>query len=188
LRNEGRLVMKRHAWCLLLCILLPLQVTAKESAYLIGAPDLLEISVWGEQNLSRQVTVRMDGFISLPLIGDIEAAGKTPTQLKSDLESGLSRFIKDPHCAVIVLEPRSKRYYVQGQVSHPGQFTLDQMLNLTQVIPIAGGFTQWADEGNIVILRTEGDVKQRIKVDYKRILKGKDEDVPIKPGDTIIVP
>jgi protein involved in polysaccharide export with SLBB domain len=62
------------------------------------------------------------------------------------------------------------------------------MLNITQVIPIAGGFTQWADEGNIVILRTEGDMRQRIKVDYKRILKGKDEDVPIKPGDTIIVP
>lgn len=188
MRNERKLVMKRHTWCLLLCILIPLHVTANEPAYLIGISDLLEISVWGEQNLSRQVTVRMDGFISLPLIGDIEAAGKTPPQLKSDLESGLSRFIRDPHCAVIVLDPRSKRYYVQGQVSHPGQFTLDQSLSLTQVIPIAGGFTQWADEGNIVILRTEGDKEQRIEVNYKKIIKGKAEDVPIKPGDTIIVP
>ena len=180
--------MKRHVWCLLLCLLVPLYVWANDSAYLIGPSDLLEISVWGEQNLSRQVTVRLDGFISLPLIGDIEAAGKTPTQLKSDLEAGLSRFIKDPHCAVIVLDPRSKRYYVQGQVTHPGQFTLDQVLNLTQVIPIAGGFTQWADEGNIVILRTNGDKEKRIEVDYRKILKGKAEDVPIKPGDTIIVP
>jgi polysaccharide biosynthesis/export protein len=180
--------MKRQAWCLLLYILLPLSVTAQESAYLVGASDVLEISVWGEQNLSRQVTVRTDGFISLPLIGDIEAAGKTPPQLKFELESKLSRFIKDPRCAVIIIDPKSKRYYVQGQVTHPGQFTLDQSLSLTQVIPIAGGFTQWADEGNIVILRTVGDKRQRINVDYKKILKGKVEDVPIKPGDTIIVP
>ena len=180
--------MKRHIWCLLLCMLMPLSMTAQESNYLIGASDLLEISVWGEQNLSRQVTVRTDGFISLPLIGDIEAAGKTPPKLKSDLESGLSKYIKDPRCAVIVLEPRSKRYYVQGEVTRPGQYTLDQQLSLTQIIPIAGGFTQFADKGSIVIIRIEGEKKIRMEVNYKKILKGKNEDVPIKPGDTIIVP
>ena len=180
--------MKRHLWCLLLCIVMPIDLSAQESLYLIGASDQLEISVWGEQNLSRQVTVRIDGYISLPLVGDIEAAGKTPPQLKAELESKLSKYIKDPHCAVIILEPRSKRYYIQGQVTHPGQYTLDQDLSLSQVIPIAGGFTQWADQGGIVILRTVGDKKERIKIDYKKILKGSTEDVPIKPGDTIIVP
>jgi len=180
--------MKRRVVCLSLWVLMPLCVMALESAYLIGASDLLEISVWGEQNLSRQVSVRTDGFISLPLVGDIEAAGKTPAQLKADLESGLSKFVKDPRCAIIVLEPRSKRYYVQGQVARPGQYTLDQQLTLTQVIPIAGGFTEFADEDDIVILRGEGEQKVRLEIDFNRIIKGKAEDVPIKPGDTIIVP
>jgi polysaccharide export outer membrane protein len=161
---------------------------AQEPPYLIGASDLLEISVWGEENLSRQVTVRSDGFISLPLVGDVRTAGRTPSQLKEDLESRLSQYIKDPRCAVIVLEPRSKRYYVQGQVAQPGQFTLDKVLTLTQVIPIAGGFTEWAVDDSFVILREEGDKKIRMEVDFSRIIKGKAEDVPIKPGDTIIVP
>ncbi|MCU0576527.1 MAG: polysaccharide biosynthesis/export family protein [Desulfobacterota bacterium] len=87
--------MKRRVVCLSLWVLMPLCVMALESAYLIGASDLLEISVWGEQNLSRQVSVRTDGFISLPLVGDIEAAGKTPPQLKADLEARLSKFVKD---------------------------------------------------------------------------------------------
>ncbi|HPI93875.1 MAG TPA: polysaccharide biosynthesis/export family protein [Deltaproteobacteria bacterium] len=180
--------MKRHVVCLFLFVFLPVGVMALESTYQIGASDLLEISVWGEQNLSRQVTVRSDGFISLPLVGDVEAVGKTPPQLKADLESRLSKFIKDPRCAIIVLEPRSKRYFVQGQVTRPGQYTLDQELMLTQVIPIAGGFTEFADESNVVILRGEGDKKIRMEIDYSRIVKGKAEDVPIKPGDTIIVP
>ena len=180
--------MKRHVVCLFLFVFLPVSLMALESSYLIGASDLLEISVWGEETLSRQVTVRSDGFISLPLVGDVETAGRTPSQLKTDLESRLSKFIKDPRCAVIVLEPRSKRYYVQGQVAQPGQFTLDKELTLTQIIPIAGGFTEWADEDNIVILREEGEKKIRMEVDFSRIIKGKAEDVPIKPGDTIIIP
>lgn len=180
--------MKRHVWCLFLFLLLPFYTYAQESTYLIGASDLLEISVWGEQNLSRQVTVRSDGFISLPLVGDIEASGKTPPKLKSELEARLSKYIKDPRCAIIVLEPRSKRYYVQGEVTRPGQYTLDQELYLTQIIPIAGGFTQFADKGSIIIIRTEGEKKIRMEIDFKKIVNGKTEDVPIKPGDTIIIP
>ncbi|MCK7488804.1 MAG: SLBB domain-containing protein [Anaerotruncus sp.] len=114
--------------------------------------------------------------------------GKTPPKLKSELESRLSKYIKDPRCAIIVLEPRSKRYYVQGEVTRPGQYTLDQELYLTQIIPIAGGFTQFADKGSIIIIRAEGEKKIRMEIDYKKILKGKNEDVPIKPGDTIIIP
>jgi polysaccharide export outer membrane protein len=168
--------------------MVPPIISAQEARYSIGASDLLEISVWGEHNLTRQVTVMNDGFISRPLAGDILAAGKTPPQLKKDIETILTKYIKDPRCAVIVIEPRSKRFYIQGQVIRPGQYTLDQELYLTQVIPIAGGFTEWADQGNIVILRIEGDKKTRLYVDYKKILKGKIEDLPIKPGDTIIVP
>jgi polysaccharide biosynthesis/export protein len=183
--------LKKYIICLAVGILLPLSAIAaavQDSGYLIGIPDLLEISVWGEQNISRQVTVRNDGLISLPLAGDIQAAGKTPAQVKKEIETVLSKFIKDPRCAVIVLEPRSKRYYIQGQVMHQGQFTLDKDLYLTQVIPIAGGFTDFADKGSIIIIRIEGDKRKRIKVDYDRILKGKDDDMLVKPGDNIIVP
>jgi polysaccharide export outer membrane protein len=180
--------MKKRTLLLLVLIMVPPIIRAQEASYSIGASDLLEISVWGEQNLTRQVTVRNDGFISLPLAGDILAAGKTPPQLKKDIETILTKYIKDPRCAVIVIEPRSKRFYIQGQVTRPGQYTLDQDLYLTQVIPLAGGFTEWADQGDIVILRIEGDKKTRLYVDYKKILKGKVEDILIKPGDTIIVP
>ena len=181
--------MKKYVLCFSLWMIFPLSLwAAQEASYSIGASDLLEISVWGEQNLSRQVTVRSDGFISLPLAGDILAAGKTPPQLKKDIEGMLTKYIKDPRCAVIVIEPRSKRFYIQGQVVRPGQFTLDQDLSLTQVVPLAGGFTEWADAGAIVILRVDGDKKKRIKVDYDKILKGKSDDIPIRPGDTIIVP
>lgn len=182
--------MKRRATPLVvfLCVFFAISVQAAGPAYVIGPSDLLEISVWGEQNLSRQIAVRNDGFISLPLVGDIAVAGKTTSQVKEELEAGLARYIKDPRCAVIVLEQRSKRYYVQGQVARPGQYTLDQNLTLTQVIAVAGGFTQWADEGGIVILRGDGEAKERMEVDFSRIVKGKAHDIPILPGDTIIVP
>jgi polysaccharide export outer membrane protein len=180
---------KRYLLCLIVGILFPLCVAAADdSGYLIGISDLLEISVWGEQNISRQVTVRNDGFISLPLVGEVQVAGKTPAQVKKDIETVLTKFIKDPRCAVIIIEPRSKRYYVQGQVMHPGQFTLDKDLYLTQVIPISGGFTDFADKDSIIIIRIEGDKKKRMKIDYDRILKGKDDDIMIRPGDNIIVP
>lgn len=157
-------------------------------AYIIGPSDVLDISVWGEAALSRQVTVRTDGFISLPLVGDIAAVGKSPAQLQKNIENSLMKFIKDPHCAVIVIEPRSKRFYVQGQVSHPGFFLLDQDMNLTQAISLAGGFTQWADSNNIVILRTVDGKQMRLKADYGRILKGKDRNIAVRAGDTIIIP
>jgi len=157
-------------------------------AYIIGPSDALEISVWGEPTLSRQVTVRTDGFISLPLVGDVAAVGKSPAQLQKHIENSLMKFIKDPHCAVIVIEARSKRFYVQGQVSRPGFFLLDQDMNLTQAISLAGGFTQWADSNNIVILRTVDGKQMRLKADYGRILKGKDKNIAVRAGDTIIIP
>jgi len=117
----------------------PAPAAVQERPYLIGPSDVLDISVWGEAALSRQVTVRTDGFISLPLVGDIAAVGKSPSQLQKGIENSLMKFIKDPHCAVIVVEPRSKRFYVEGQVVRPGFFLLDQDMNLTQAISLAGG-------------------------------------------------
>jgi len=168
--------------------MIPIDASALDADYLIGASDLLDISVWGEENLSRQVTVRTDGYVSLPLVGDIQAAEKTPAKLQKDIQAVLEKFIKDPHCAVIVMEPRSKRFYIEGQVNAPGEYILDRDMYLTQVIPRAGGFTEWADKGDIVILRYKDGEQIRLEVNYKKIIKGKQQDVSIIPGDTIIVP
>lgn len=171
---------------LLLCI--TMAVYATEAAYEIGSSDILEISVWGEEGLSRQVTVRSDGYISLPLIGDVYASGKTPPVLQKDIESILLKYIKDPHCAVIVIEPSSKRFFVEGQVNQPGQFLVDREMYLTHVISLAGGFTEWANRSSIIVLRYAQGKQIRLEVDYMKIVKGKLKDIPIQPGDTIIVP
>lgn len=169
-------------------ILIPLALMAQEASYLIGPSDQLEISVWGEDNLSRQVTVRSDGYISLPLAGDLQATDKTPPQLQKEIETILAKYIKEPHCAVIIREPRSKRFYVQGQVNTPGEYILDRAMTITQVITRAGGFNQWADTGSIVVLRNEKNEQKRIQVNYAKVLKGKSENIFIQPGDTVIVP
>ena len=179
--------MKRFLF-VLVGILVPLVVSAQEKQYLIGESDLLEVSVWGEETLSRQVTVRSDGYISLPLAGDLKAADKTPSQQQGDIESAIAKYVKEPHCAVIVLEPRSKRVYVEGQVNQPGEYILDRGMVITQVISRAGGFNEWADTDDIVILRREKGEQIRIKVDYPKIVKGKHENISVHPGDTIIVP
>jgi polysaccharide export outer membrane protein len=161
---------------------------AANTNYIIGESDSLEVSIWGEPALSRQVTVRPDGLISLPLIGEVKAYGKTPIELQGTIEQALSKYVKDPKCVVIVLEPKSKQIYVDGKVVNPGQFVLDKDIYLSQVISLAGGFTEWADKGSITILRTEGGKRSPIKADYNKIIKGKIPDIKLMPGDTIVVP
>jgi polysaccharide export outer membrane protein len=171
---------------LFLC--LPFVLIAADSNYIIGESDSLDISIWGEQTLSRQVNVRPDGLISIPLIGEVKADGKTPVELQIEIQQALSKFIKDPKCVVIVLEPKSKQVYVDGQVINPGQFILDKDIYFSQIISLAGGFTEWASKGSIIILRTEGDKRVPIKADYNKIVKGKKPDIKLMPGDTIVVP
>ena len=172
----------------ILLFLVPTGLYAQKESYVIGPSDVLEITVWGEQNLSRQVMVRTDGFISLPLIGEVLASGKVPGKLQNELEKSLKKYIKTPHAAVIVVEPKSKRFYITGEVNHPGMFLIDRDTYLTQAIALAGGFTQWADKSGIVILRYGHNNQTRLELDYKKIIKGKSSDVLISPGDTIIVP
>ncbi|HNY65401.1 MAG TPA: polysaccharide biosynthesis/export family protein [Deltaproteobacteria bacterium] len=172
----------------MLGVLIPMVLFASEASYTIGPSDQLEISVWGEENLSRQVVVRSDGFISLPLVGDLLAEGKTPPQLQREIETILAKYIKQPHAAVIIREPRSKRFYVQGQVNQPGEYILDKAMTITQVITRAGGFNQWADTGGVVVLRNQKEGQVRLPVNYNKIIKGAHENILIQPGDTVIVP
>lgn len=173
-------------WCAVL-LWVPVAVCAADAAYVIGPSDLLEISVWEEPELSRQLVVRTDGFVSLPLLGDVAAAGLTPPALQATIEKDLKQYLKDPRCAVILVEPRSKRVYVEGQVNAPGQILLDSEMFLTQVISLSGGFTEWADRKKIVILRHADGSQQRIQINYIKIIKGKASNIAIRPGDTIIV-
>ena len=157
---------------------------------MIGPEDILYIHVWREEALSRTVPVRMDGNISLPIIQEIKAAGLTPLKLKEGLTEKLKEFIESPNVSVTVMEANSYKVYISGQVRTPGVYRLRSETNLLQMIPMAGGFAEWANQKKILIIRKEGGKEKRFTVNYKKILKGKDPEsnVILKAGDTIIVP
>ena len=165
-------------------------VTADSDKYVIGPEDVLSIHVWKEEALTRQVPVRSDGKISLPLIDEVQAAGLTPFQLKEQLTVRLKEFIDNPSVSVIVMEANSQKVYVSGEVKTPGVFRLRGETTLLQVIPMAGGFTEWADQKRIVVIRKEGEKDKRIIVNYRKIVSGEDmsANIVLKSGDTIIVP
>lgn len=166
------------------------EVVADTDRYVIGPEDVLYIHVWGEEALSKTVPVRMDGKISLPLLDEVQAAGLTPLQLKEVLIERLKEFIEAANVSVVVTETNSFKVYVSGQVKSPGVYRLRSETSVLRIIPMAGGFTEWAKQKKILIIRKENGKEKRITVNYKRILKGDDpnSNVILKPGDTIIVP
>ena len=166
------------------------EVAAESDQYVIGPEDVLSINVWKEETLTRQVPVRSDGKISLPLIDEIHAAGLTPFQLKEKLTLKLKEFIDNPNVSVIVVQANSQKVYVSGEVRTPGVYPLRGETTLLQVIPMAGGFTEWADQKKVLVIRKEGEKDRRIVVNYKKIVSGDDmgSNIVLKPGDTIIVP
>ena len=158
--------------------------------YIIGQGDLLEIFVWRNEQLSRQVAVRPDGKISLPLIQDLQAAGFTAIQLKNQITRKLSDYIDNPKVSVIITEIRSYRVSVLGRVGNPGVYPITGKTTLVEAISLAGGFTEWAQKDEIIVLRNEGGKNKMIRVNYKKIAKGKDlsQNIKIQADDTIIVP
>ena len=166
------------------------EVAADSENYIIGAEDILYIHIWKEEHLSRTVPVRRDGIISLPLVDEIKAEGLTPLQLKEILAQRFKEFIGDPNITVMVMEANSFKIYVSGQIRNPGVYRLRSETSLLQIIPMVGGFTDWANQKKILIIRKEGGKEKRITVNYKKILKGEDpgSNIILKAGDTIIVP
>ena len=164
------------------------EIKADTSDYIIGPEDVLYIHVWREELLSRTMPVRMDGNISLPLIDEVPAAGLTPLQLKEVITEKLKKFIDLPNVSVIVMEANSHKVFVSGQVRTPGVYRLRSETTILQIIPMAGGFTEWANQKRILIIRKEGGSEKRITINYKRITEGKDPNFTLKAGDTIIVP
>ena len=159
-------------------------------AYKIGNGDVLEIHVWKEPDLSTETFVRMDGMISLPLLNDVSAAGRTPMQLKEGIEKGLKEFVENSTVTVIVKEPTSQKFYILGEVARTGEYPLIKDLTVLQAFALAGGFTEWASKKEIILLRHEDGKDKIIRVNYKNIVKGKDfsQNILIKADDTIIVP
>ena len=152
----------------------------------IGSEDLLAIQVWREPDLSRQVIVRPDGKITMPLIAEVQASGLTPDQLAASLAESLSKFLNNPQVIVSVLQVNSKKYYVTGEVSKPGSFPLVVPTRVLEALTASGGFRDFANTKKIVILRKG----QRLKFNYKEVIKGKnsEQNIFIENGDYIIVP
>jgi polysaccharide export outer membrane protein len=161
-----------------------------EGNYSVGKGDVLEVSVWREPMLSGETVVRNDGMVSVALLGDVRAEGRTPMELKNEIQSRLKEFVGEPAVTVTVKTPASQRFYVVGEVRTPGEYNLVTDLTVVQGIARAGGFTEWAVKDKILLIRKENGVERRIKINYKDILKGKGgtQNLILRAGDTIVVP
>ncbi|HPQ68884.1 MAG TPA: polysaccharide biosynthesis/export family protein [bacterium] len=166
----------------------PMHQQASGQEFIIGPGDVLSINVWKNSELTREVPVRPDGRITLPLLGDIPAAGMTADELKGVLEKAFVKYISNPEVTVIVAQVNSYKIFVQGMVTNPGTYPISGRTTLVQAISLAGGFTEFADRGAIIILRNVAGGSQRIKVNYNDIVDGDQPDVPLQPGDTIVIP
>ena len=168
----------------------PTPSMAMSADYVIGADDLLQVSVWKNEALSRTLPVRPDGKISLPLLDDIQAAGLTPLQLRDKIAAALAEFMPNPQVGVSVLEVRSYRVSVLGEVQKPGVLLLKSPITVLEAIALAGGFRDFASPSKIVIFRKDGQgTTQRLRFNYNRAVGSAGEDnVSLRSGDVIVVP
>lgn len=158
--------------------------------YGVNPGDILEISVWKEEDLQKQVIVRPDGYFSFPLTADIRAEGRTIEDIRRDVATSVSRFVPDPVVSVAILEPRGSKVYVIGQVNRAGEYPINRFVDVVQAISMAGGFTPFAQLDNIRILRRKGATQTAIPFSYGDIAAGKrlQQNIVLEPGDTVLVP
>jgi polysaccharide export outer membrane protein len=170
----------------------PQQATAApqdQSTYVIGANDVIMVTVFKDSTESGSLIVRPDGMISLPLLNDVPAAGKTPMQLSADLANRLKKFMTDPNVTVTVVGVNSKTVFLIGQVGHIGPLQISAGMTVLQAIASAGGLTPYANARKIYILRGPQGAQKKILFDYKKALKTGDmQGVILVPGDTVVVP
>jgi len=172
-------------------------VAAEPEPYRIGREDVLDVSVWRDPELSRVMPVRPDGFISLPIVGDVAAAGRTPAELAGEIRQKLQPYVQEPRVTVLVREVNSARVYVTGEVAHPGAYPLRGRVSVLQAIALAGGFTDFANRDGILVVR-KGNQAGQIPVRYSDLVTHEekkdsqeqrlDPDVDLMPGDTVVVP
>lgn len=166
------------------------------NAYAIGIGDVIEISVWKSPELSVSVPVRPDGRVSVPLLGDIQAAGMTPLALKEQLATDFRKYVTAPEVSVVIKEINSRKVFVTGEVKTPGSFDLQPRTKLMQILSMAGGMTPYA-RGKVIVLRDNRESKdkgggpdRRYEIDIKSIISGKrpQDNIILQPGDTLIFP
>jgi len=158
--------------------------------YEIGPEDLLEIFVWKEKDLQREVLVRPDGWLTFPLVGNVSAKGKTAQQLQDEIATRLRKYIPDPNVSISVKKVAGYKIFIIGKVNKPGEFVVGRYIDVIQALTLAGGLTPFASESNIKILRKENDKETVLLFDYSDVRKGKElqQNIMLKSGDVIIVP
>jgi len=162
-----------------------------DNSYVIGANDVLSISVWKEPDVSRSLPVRSDGKISLPLVGELQASGQTPQQLEQEITKRLASYISEPEVTVIVTDSKSQKINILGMVSRPGAYLLTSSTTVLDAIAMSGGFKDFAKQKSIYVLRQDADGKQqRLSFNYKDVIKGKntEQNIRLQAGDTVVVP
>lgn len=165
--------------------------SANAEEFVIGTGDILAINVWKEAEISKVVTVRSDGRISLPLIGELQASGQTPRYLEAEIAKRLKDYVADPEVTVVVQEIRSQKFNVLGMVSHPGSFPLTKPMTVMDAIATAGGFRDFAKQKDVYVLRRDASGKQsRFVFNYKDVIKGlhPEANIELQSGDTVVVP
>jgi polysaccharide export outer membrane protein len=161
-----------------------------DAGYRIGPEDVLQVSVWNNEAMSRTAPVRPDGKISLPLLNDVQAAGLTPMELREQLMGGLAEYMPHPEVSVVVTEVRSFKVAVIGQVPKPDRYELKSAATVMDVLAMAGGFTEYASRSRIVVIRASDGKSERIPFDYEKVREGdpRQANFRVRPGDIVLVP
>lgn len=168
----------------------PAEPAAATEEYVIGPDDVLHINVWKEPELSGQVAVRPDGKVSLALLNDIQAAGYSPTKLAGQIADKLKQYVTDPRVTVTVVAMNSRRIFIMGEVTRAGAFPMLPNMTLMQALSSAGGFSPYANMKKMYLLRNENGKATKIPINYKALISGNapEQNIPLRPGDTIVVP
>ena len=158
--------------------------------FVIGPEDVLGVLFWREPDVSGEVTVRPDGKITLPLVGEVTAGGLTPEALREELQKAAARFLADANVTVVVRQINSRKVFITGQVAHPGAFPLTGPRTIMQLIALAGGLSEYADANSITVMRIENGRQRSFQFHYKDVARGKTgaQDIQLQPGDTVVVP
>lgn len=174
----------------LMCMVLAGAARVGAQGYPLGPEDVLEISVWRDEALTRQVIVRPDGFVSFPLIGDIKASGRSVDELRAAIQDKMAEFVPDTPISVVLMQIGSAKVYVVGKVNRPGMYVMGHTMTVTQALALAGGLNAFADEDSIQILRTVDGKQQAIVFDYGQVASGKnlESNIVLQPHDTVVVP
>lgn len=160
------------------------------TGYVVGPEDVLGVLFWREPDMSGDVTVRPDGFITLPLIGEVKAAGLKPESLREIIHKAASKYLNQPNVTIVVRQLNSQKVFITGEVAMPGPYPLASTRTVLQLISMAGGLNEYAKGEGITIVRMEAERTRSFKFNYKDVSKGKklEQNIVLQPGDTVVVP